>query len=376
MVKKRRIKVKKRNIVLKGTKTKNFVKHASEVNVPTLYWFISIVITILSTIIFFYFIGPALSNFGIIIGTFENLIAWTIVVFLFAFGGSTLGVYLIASHQQANGFLIKTIRFYLPVFLIISGFLLMFIGPRLGSIFFPKPPPPKIEHSVGYAKIVCYDPMNNKYVNATIDLLDYDTEVFYNDTLTNTTFYVSKPTLAWVHAKGYYNFSVAVYASGNNNSETPAVSLYSIFKVCPKGYIKFQIIKIDDTYGNFTAKEIPNGTHTIIIESKIIDPYRNKTAWGYGTYYPYTYLPDGSYAKAYNLTQLSAWIAWNGSVSNFTTYAYNYNAYQISNNLNSTYLLNTVFTIQHVITADFHNIKDIYFYFGLVDNWTNYVQKL
>jgi len=342
---------------------KKVMANKGNTNINLIIWVLIGVILAISFVISMLFYVPTTS---IIWEAVLYSAIWTLTIF------SICWVVLEVFNFLKKGRKVNT-RLMVSVLLIIISLLILFFSGSIGSALFKKPAPPPERYATGYATIYCYDPLNKVYVDANITLLYYDNESVYNHTITNKTFYVPVASLAYIQAKGYYNITVTVFASGGNDPNSPKVSTYYIYKVCPKDYVKFQIIKIDDTYGNFTAKDIPDGRHVIVIQSRILEPYRNKTLWGFGTYYPSTFLPNTSYAKLYNLTQLSAWIAWNGTIKNVEQYGTEYKVYRIEHNLNATYMLPTSFDIEHTIEADFYNINNIYIYFGLVDNWSSYI---
>lgn len=269
------------------------------------------------------------------------------------------------------------------IFLVISGIITIYLGGTqrltLGPDIEPQPEAPK-EFQKGSAKIIAYDPLNNKYVDAKVELFYYENETQYNSTVTNVTLNIPESSIALLSADEYNNYSFSVYAYDNGSIYTNIVYLY---KISNTSEINLQISSIDGIVGIYNVSDIPNGTHTITFNVALLNNSKDTTRYGSYSYIPESKVPTNSYADNYSYPSYSNWLVFN--CTNLTDVRYKFelapwinitSVFIVSNN-NITIPFFMIFTSLTIkMEANFTNVNDLYMHTGFMDDYNRDVVKV
>jgi hypothetical protein len=238
-----------------------------------------------------------------------------------------------------------------------------------------KPPTPT-ETPTGYAVLSAYDPINENYLSGEILLIFHENNTLWLETSTNVTFYMPAPSYALIICgPDYYNETISLKGSGGNDSSTPYDNTAYIFKKAPNSDVILKITQLDGIYGDYSASDIPDGRHSVTLTISIIGASRGTAVFGHTCYIPDT-LINKTYATLYGEFGPGGWIGWNGSIQNLKYWDREEPVYLIGDEVNATCSWGVEYDLSIAIEADFYNLDSVMLYYGFLDDWQNYFQKV
>jgi len=157
------------------------------------------------------------------------------------------------------------------------------------------------EFRTGWCTITVVDAATNDSLPFTLLLYDAENGT-YTDFITssNGTTYIDD-VFGVLHVSGHYSANVQVFA--RNDSSDPYSNLFTAYQVANMTDVTWQLFRINDTYGNFTAGDLPDGFLELHFKVNYNGPGR------YGA---------SCWHAPFNNTKETTWIGFNGTATDLT----------------------------------------------------------